>query len=285
VTNKSNNLRAFASSRETLNQFDLITSELKTLAAKESVTILWACESGSRAWGFESVDSDYDVRFIYVRRRNDYLRASPMRDVIEIPVSDSLDISGWDLPKALGLLRKSNPPLLEWLQSPIVYSEFPGFRQGFWNLCQDYFCPRACMYHYLSMAERNRRSYLSSGTIRLKRYFYMLRPILSCQWLTERGSIAPMEFGVLLDELVPNGSVREIIDELLDRKRAGFELGEAPVIPELSRFIIEKMETFQEVVKGTEFTKEWEPIDNYFRTILDLVEGSTIRSIDPSAKQ
>ena len=84
---------------------------------------MWACESGSRAWGFPSVNSDYDVRFVYLRRTEDYLRASPLRDVIEIPISDELDISGWDLPKALGLFRKSNPPLLEWLQSPIVYQQ------------------------------------------------------------------------------------------------------------------------------------------------------------------
>ena len=101
-------------------QTRLICSELEVLAARERITILWACESGSRAWGFESTDSDFDVRFIYLRRSEDYLRVSPMRDVIEVPISGDLDFSGWDLPKALRLLRKSNPPLVEWMQSPFV---------------------------------------------------------------------------------------------------------------------------------------------------------------------
>ena len=256
------------------SQIDLIRSELEDLASKEQITILWACESGSRAWGFESTDSDYDVRFIYIRKQEEYLRVSSARDVIEMPISDDLDISGWDLPKALGLLRKSNPPLLEWLQSPIVYTEFPGFRDGLWDLSQRYFCPRGCMYHYMSMADRNRRTYLDASTIRLKRYFYMLRPVLACEWLTERGSVVPMEFGTLLDELVPHGPVRSIIDDLLERKRAGIELGEGPVIPELSEFIVQKMQTFQDVVKGTEFTKPWGPLDDYFRETLSTVEQS-----------
>ena len=158
---------------------DLITKELRRIS-EEGVTILWACESGSRAWGFESSDSDYDVHFIYSRHRDDYCRVSPLRDVIEMPISDELDISGWDISKALGLLRKSNPPLLEWLQSPIVYDQFEGFKESFWELCKQYFCPRSCMYHYMSMVKRNSRAYLDADQIRLKRYFYMLRPLLSC---------------------------------------------------------------------------------------------------------
>ena len=265
-------------------QKDLIRSEIDKLSSKEQVSILWACESGSRAWGFESTDSDYDVRFIYLREQDDYLRVSSLRDVIEMPISDDLDISGWDLTKALGLLRKSNPPLLEWLQSPIIYAEVPGFRDSLWDLSQRYFCPRACMYHYMSMADRNRRTYLDASTIRLKRYFYMLRPVLACEWLTERGSVVPMQFGTLLDELLPHGPVRSIIDDLLDRKRAGIELGEGPVIPELSNFIVQKMETFKEIVKGTEFTEPWEPLDDYFRQILSTVaQNKANKTLNPKA--
>lgn len=263
-------------------QMNLIRSELERLAAREQITILWACESGSRAWGFESADSDYDVRFVYLRSRDDYLRVSPLRDVIEVPASDNLDISGWDLTKALGLLRKSNPPLLEWLHSPIVYMEFPGFRDSLLDLSQHYFCPRACIYHYKRMADRNRRTYLDGSTIRLKRYFYMLRPVLACQWLIERGSAVPLKFETLVEELVPHGPVRLIIDDLLDRKRAGIELGEGTVIPMLSGFIVQKMETIQEVVKGTEFTRPWEPLDDYFRDILSTVGKSKTSTSQPS---
>ena len=100
-----------------------IVESLRQIECEEDVTILYACESGSRAWGFESTDSDYDVRFIYLRKTPWYLTIQNKRDVIERPISDELDIAGWDLPKALGLFRKSNPPLLEWLRSPVVYLE------------------------------------------------------------------------------------------------------------------------------------------------------------------
>lgn len=253
-------------------QTDLIRSELESIAHRERITILWACESGSRAWGFESTDSDYDVRFIYLRHRDDYLRVSTLRDVIEVPISDDLDISGWDLRKALALLRKSNPPLLEWMQSPIVYFQHPEFRMGFWDLCQRYFCPKSCTYHYLSMAERNRRSYLQLDTIKLKRYFYMLRPILASQWLVKHGSIVPMQFRALLDDVIPKGSIRERIDELLERKRAGIELGEAPAIPELSDYINQQLASFGETAKVAEFQKPWEPIDDYFRSMVLSIE-------------
>ncbi len=249
-------------------QFKLIQEELKSLEVRENITILWASESGSRAWGFESTDSDYDVRFIYLRSSDDYLKVSPTRDVIELPISEELDISGWDLTKALGLLRKSNPALLEWLQSPIVYQEQAGFRDSFWTLCQEYFCQISCTYHYSSMAKRNCRSYLEADTIRLKRYFYMLRPILSTQWLRERGEIAPMQFETLVNELVPDGKIKKLINDLIERKRSGVELGEAPVIPELSAFILEKMECFKGVKKNTEITTPWLPLDNYFRETL-----------------
>lgn len=258
-------------------QTRLICSELEALATREQITILWACESGSRAWGFESTDSDFDVRFIYLRRTEEYLRVSPMRDVIELPISGDLDFSGWDLQKVLRLLRKSNPPLIEWMQSPIVYLQHPDFRVGFWSLCERYFCPRSCMHHYLSMADRNRRSYLEADRIKLKRYFYMLRPLLAAQWLKKHGTIVPMEFRLLLEEMLPHGEVRKRIDALLEQKRAGIELGDAPAIPALSDFINRELECFGEPEKNAETAKPWEPLDDYFRSFLGSLEENTKR--------
>ena len=100
-----------------------ILSHLREIETTENVRIVYACESGSRAWGFPSADSDYDVRFLYVHPLEWYLSVDVKRDVIERPLQGGLDISGWDLKKALQLFRKSNPPLLEWLGSPIVYLE------------------------------------------------------------------------------------------------------------------------------------------------------------------
>ena len=257
-------------------KFKEIENELDLLERDEGITILWACESGSRAWGFESKDSDYDVRFIYLRRTEDYLRASDLRDVIEKPISDDLDISGWDLPKALGLFRKSNPPLLEWLQSPILYRKNDYFYSELTSLIPDYFSPIGCMYHYMSMADRNRRSYLDKEEIKLKRYFYMLRPVLACMWIQEGFGTPPIEFGKLLDRLQPDGALRKEIDILKEKKRKGDELDMAPPIPIISEFIISQMEKFTEFTKETQFTKAWEPLDEMFRNTLIQINGNRI---------
>ena len=100
---------------------DIIRKKLKEIEQKENVKIIMAVESGSRAWGFASPDSDYDVRFVYVRRPEDYLRLEKTKDVIEWQLDDVLDINGWDLKKALQLMHDSNPSIFEWCASPIVY--------------------------------------------------------------------------------------------------------------------------------------------------------------------
>lgn len=261
-----------------------IQKELLRIEQEDGVTVLWACESGSRAWGFASQDSDYDVRFIYLRRTEEYLRASPLRDVIEEPISDDLDISGWDLPKALGLFRKSNPPLLEWLQSSIVYSQKKPFHRLMSDLMPQYFSPIGCMYHYMSMADRNRRTYLTKNVIRLKRYFYMLRPVLACMWIDQGFGIAPISFHTLLDRLIPSGDLRKAIDRLLADKESGVELDEGPQIPIISDFIVSQMEKFTEATKETQFTKEWGPLDDTFRAMLIAINGNKIEqasAVDP----
>src|SRR5438105_459905 len=129
-----------------------IQRELDRIETEQNVRILYAVESGSRAWGFDSPDSDYDVRFIYIRPVREYLRVSPPRDVIELPITETLDVNGWDIYKALELYRKSNPPLLEWLNSPIVYREKGELAADLRRLARDYFSPLRMTYHYLSMA-------------------------------------------------------------------------------------------------------------------------------------
>src|ERR1043166_5445755 len=151
-------------------QIDLALTDIEQT---EAVRVLYAVESGSRAWGFESTDSDYDVRFLYVRPRDWYLSidVETKRDTIEKPITDDLDVSGWDLRKALKLFRKSNPPLLEWLQSPIVYLERFSTAVRLRELTKEYFSPKSCLHHYLHMAEGNFRQYLQTEIVRLKKYF------------------------------------------------------------------------------------------------------------------
>lgn len=129
-----------------------IETRLAEMEAQEGVRVLYACESGSRAWGFPSTDSDYDVQFIYAHPVEWYLSVQPRRDVIERPLNNLIDLSGWDIAKALVLLRKSNPPLLEWLQSPIVYMDDKDFIREITELLPAYYSPRNCLHHYLQIA-------------------------------------------------------------------------------------------------------------------------------------
>jgi uncharacterized protein len=180
------------------------------------VRMLYACESGSRAWGFASPDSDYDVRFVYVHKADDYLSIDDMRDVIEVPINDLLDINGWELRKALRLFRKSNAPLYEWLQSPVVYTADPTFVAKMKELMPTYFSPRAGMHHYLSMAKGVFESDLSGEMVKLKRYFYALRPVLAAKWIADIKSAPPMDFKSL-SVLMPK-RISQLVDELLSIK-------------------------------------------------------------------
>ena len=172
---------------------DTIQKELAQIEQTQNVRILLAVESGSRAWGFASPDSDYDVRFIYVRPKDAYLRLQKHRDVIELPINDALDINGWDLTKTLRLLHKSNPTLFEWGASPIVYLE-TDFAARFKSVMGRYFSSKRGLYHYIHMAAGNYREYIKGDMIKAKKYFYVLRPVLACRWILDKGSPPPMLF-------------------------------------------------------------------------------------------
>jgi predicted nucleotidyltransferase len=222
-----------------------VKQELDNIEKEYNVTIFYACESGSRAWGFESKDSDYDVRFLYFHGIDWYLSVDDHRDVIEKPVDDLLDINGWDLKKALRLLRKSNPPLLEWLQSPIIYKNITTITALFRDLFPKYYSQANCYYHYLHMAQGNFREYLKGDEVWIKKYFYVLRPIMACRWIEEYNKPVPMEFETLVDKTIEDEELKTEIDKLLKRKKEGDELNCAPRVPVISNFIesdIERLE-------------------------------------------
>lgn len=220
-----------------LQMFNAVVEELRRVERARGVRILFACESGSRAWGFASRDSDYDVRFLYVNSPDWYLSIDERRDVIEEPISEDLDVSGWDLRKALRLLRKSNPPLLEWLKSPIVYAQDDRFVREFRVLAVQYYSPERCFKHYLHMAWGNARRYLQGDAVWLKKYLYVLRPMLACRWIERGLGEPPMLFDELVTGVVEERDVRTAIARLLVLKKAGEELDRAPRIEPLSRFI------------------------------------------------
>jgi predicted nucleotidyltransferase len=224
---------------------DIIKEKLDGIESDHGVKVLFACESGSRAWGFASPDSDYDVRFVYAQPRDHYLRIRERKDVIELPVNAVLDIGGWDCRKALQLFLKSNAPLYEWLQSPIVYNEKSGFAAELRGLMATYFSLKAGGHHYLSMARNAFENDLQGGEVKLKKYFYALRPALACMWIVEKGSVPPMEFAVLRT-LVEDPSWNAMVDELLERKKVADEKALIAAIPKLQEWIAKTLEFCKE---------------------------------------
>ena len=217
-----------------------VLENLRRIESEHEVTVLFACESGSRGWGFASPDSDYDVRFIYVHRLPWYLTVAPGRDVIELPISGELDVNGWDLRKALALLRESNPTLLEWLGSPIVYREDAGAMTRFRMLAQDVFSNAKGWHHYASMAKKNFREHLQAEEVRYKKYLYVLRPLLAARWIRARSGVPPMRFAELaqhtLDATRDAALIAEI-NALLEVKMRAGEAATSPRWPGIHAFI------------------------------------------------
>lgn len=257
-----------------------ILDKLEAVEHQYEVKVLYACESGSRVWGFASEDSDYDVRFIYAHPMEWYLSIDVERrfDTISPPIAP-LDMAGWDLRKALQLIYKSNPPLWEWLQSPIVYSDWcEGFLKDKMNwLMERYYYPAACFYHYFHMAENNWNNYLlGKSTVLLKKYLYVLQPLLACRWIEN----APMEsVPVRLEDLcnillLSNDSLRQIIQKLIEEKRAGCELGESPPIPELHEYLEEEFKRLREIMDEGRFDKykniSKDPLNEFFRLAIHV---------------
>lgn len=223
-----------------------------------------AVESGSRAWGFASPDSDYDVRFIYVRKPKDYIRLSSVRDVIEWQLDDVYDVSSWDLQKALRLTYASNPSIHEWCSSPIVYVENE-LAASLRELAAECFITKKSLYHYVSMAKHNYNTYLTDDEVRIKKYFYALRPVLAARWVADNNTPPPMMFDELVKaELRPD--LLPIVEELVRVKRETSELGTGPMIPELDRYIREQMELMQEAADEAENRKnDWDKLEEFFR--------------------
>lgn len=212
---------------------------LAAVEKKEGVRILLAIESGSRAWGFASPNSDFDVRFIYARPQDWYLSVDleDRRDVIEYPIVDDIDLNGWDVRKALQLFWRSNPAVIEWIQSPIQYMQSGCFQSCMQGLLDTVYTIEKGIYHYRSMAKTNYRGYLMADMVPLKKYFYVLRPLLATRWIETYGTAPPIEFSGLLHLLPQQEGLLEEIHALLERKKIALEKELAPRIEKLNVFI------------------------------------------------
>ena len=243
---------------------DLIIQKLKEIEQAENIRILHAVESGSRAWGFPSPDSDYDVRFIYVRNPEFYLKLEKTRDVIELPINDMLDINGWDLNKTLRLLHSSNPTLFEWMSSPVIYRQTE-FIDQLRPIMDAYFSCKSGLYHYLSMAERNYKEFLQGDSVKVKKYFYVLRPILACKWILRTHTKPPMLFGQLADAELEE-VLKPVVDRLLDLKMNTPEIKEIPRVAEINDYLDRTIENLKAeiAVFPAEHQPDWVPLNQLF---------------------
>lgn len=200
----------------------MIDGLMARLEAKR-LRMVFAAEAGSRAWGFASPDSDYDVRFVFASERDAYLSLfDPIQD-IQYLAPGALDYAGWDVKKALALASRSNPSLCEWLGSPIIYADPMGFRAKLLGIVAAHFSPKALAHHYINFMRNIRGKYMSdfTGEYTLKRYFYALRPILAVMWMRENpGVLPPVRFTDLLSVDLPSEARSDILTLLRLKKEA-----------------------------------------------------------------
>lgn len=247
-----------------------IQQELKNIEIRYEVKILYVCESGSRAWGFPSANSDYDVRFLYVHPRDWYLSIVKKRDVIELPMNEVLDINGWDLKKALQHVRKSNPVMFEWLSSPIVYKAHQEAVILLKELAQTAFLPIPAFYHYFSITKRSLALLNETQPIKIKTYFYALRPLLCCQWIVDCLSPPPMRFEELINTYIPQGELREAIERLLEQRQQGHETETTERVTLIDNYLMTQLPSLESQIPKNPRKVDIKIFDKCFRRILNL---------------
>lgn len=206
-----------------LKMEDWVEQRLCHIEETAQVRILYAVEAGSRARGLAGPASDYDVRFIYVHPRDWYLaidRAS-QRDVLEYPIEHNVDIVGWDLRKALQLFAQSNPSVIEWLLSSVIYRHNEVLQDHLCTLFPQVFNPIKNMHHYRSIAQKNAQKFLKQTPVPVKKYLYIMQALLCVNWLERYQTPAPISIYELLHLLDGKGKIRQIMDELILQKRNG----------------------------------------------------------------
>ncbi len=244
---------------------DLILEKIKEIEEKEHVRVLHVIESGSRAWGFASPDSDYDVRFIYVRDSNFYLSLEDKKDFIDWELNEVLDINGWDLKKALQHFHKSNATLFEWSNSPVVYYTTDEWKQLYEGVASKYFACKSSMYHYYGTANKNYHEYLMEDMVKYKKYFYVLRPILACKWIEEKKCPPPVLFSDLMN-VVLEEDMKVAVEELLAKKVKMSESDKAPKLEKINQYIEEKLTYYKELLEtmSDDRNPDWEPLNEVF---------------------
>jgi predicted nucleotidyltransferase len=243
-----------------------ILQKLKEIEQQKNVEILFAVESGSRAWGFASPDSDYDIRFIYKHKPEYYLSLWEQTDVIEFMTEDDLDGSGWDLRKSIKLLAKSNAPLIEWLFSPIVYFQNDAFTKQMQELAVQCFSPIVVLHHYLGTT-KNFMEVCEMEEVKLKSYFYALRTALAGKWIIENNTFPPVAFADLLPIAPQN--IQDKITALQNIKASQDEKYLHPKEVLITDFLVETVKFNQENASKLGSGKKMnEELDLFFRNMI-----------------
>lgn len=249
---------------------DRILKEIQKVKEERNIRILFACESGSRGWGFASPNSDYDVRLVYMNPREDYFKINEPKDNFVLPIVDELDINGWEIRKFLRMIAKSNATPLEWLQSPIIYEEEEGEKEKLMQLVKEHFIPKSTVHHYLGLASNSLKRGLAGELIDIKKYFYVLRPLLAARWIVEQGTVPHMVFENLRTTLSGKDELQAAIDELLVRKAKAMEGDFTTPIPIIQDFIHNEIDRCTELAKNLDrHFHDYDRLNQYFKNLLD----------------
>lgn len=246
-----------------------ILDKLEEIEKRENVKVLYAVESGSRAWGVESPDSDYDVRFVYVKPREEYLRVREQKDVIEWQLDEVLDINGWDLKKTLAQFHKGNATLFEWANSPVVYKTTDEWKEIYEN-CKRFFSVKVALYHYYGTANSTYKQHLQGDMVKYKKYIYALRPLLACKYIEENDKIPPVRFEDLLKQEL-SGVLLEEIERMLIIKAQSDEKELNPKLPVIQEFIEDMLLRYGQIAEEMvdDRIADWNVIDKVFLDILN----------------
>lgn len=247
-----------------------IQNKLSELEIQYNITILMACETGSRAWGFPSPDSDYDVRLIYKHNTDWYLSLSDKKDTLEFMSEDGeLDFTGWDIKKCLKLMWKSNAALLERVQSPIMYRNEGNIATVLQKYSERCFSPVATIFHYFGLAKNCFADVEGLEEIKLKKLFYALRAAVACKWIIEKGTVPPIVFMTMVNELDFDATLKTRISELIELKSGKIESYMHPAEVELNSFIRKEIDNADAVAKDLSGRKEKEvDLDELFLSII-----------------
>ncbi|MFS0782670.1 DNA polymerase beta superfamily protein [Bacillus sp. 1P06AnD] len=256
----------------------MIVETLHQAESAYNIRVLYACESGSRVWGTHTEQSDYDVRFIYIHPREVYLSIDPVgigrkRDVIELPKRQNLDIYGWDLTKSLRLLRKSNPSILEWIHSPIIYMQASNDIYGqLKKVAEDIFSPVPCLHHYVNMAQKNYHDCQHSSTFNKKKWIYAVRSMLLALWTEKNHTFPPFSAHSLLDQFIGAGTIKEKMSSMLLNGTLEEHLDIAQQLGPFLDQEIKRLQHYSRNYKENVHADMTERMDQLFRTTLEEMD-------------